>query len=162
MRCSFGDDDLLCRRERLLQGRFRILRQQRLQVVFATALDSLDLLCRFGLFFLAPVPEPRAAPGRCRERHVTKAVLRADDVAVIRTVLDFAAGSQPILLKGVVALDDVLQLETLGGVTDLRLAQGVNAAVDVLPRDRRLELLDADKVLLVERAQSLEPRFELL
>jgi hypothetical protein len=157
-----GDHHLFGCGERLFQSGLGILGEQRLEVIFAAALGALDLLRRFGLFFCASIPEPRPASGRCRERDVTKAILGADDVAVIGAVFDLAARSEPILLKRVVALDDVLQLESLGGVTDLCLAQGMDAAVDVLARYGGLELLDADEVLLVQRAQSLEPRLELL
>jgi hypothetical protein len=83
-------------------------------------------------------------------------------VALVSAVLDLAADALPILLERVVALDDRLQLEALGGVANLLAAQHVDATVDVLARDLGLDALDAHEVLLVQRAQSLEPRFQLL
>jgi hypothetical protein len=89
-------------------------------------------------------------------------LLRAEQVALVRTVLDLAANTLPVLLKRVVALDDRLQLEALRGVADLLAAQQINAPIDVLPRDARLDLLEPHEVLLVERAQTFEPCLQLL
>jgi hypothetical protein len=88
--------------------------------------------------------------------------LSAQQVALVRTVLDLATDALPVLLKRVVALDDRLQLEALGGVANLLAAQQVDAPIDVLARDCRLDLFEAEKVLLVERAQTLEPGLQLL
>jgi hypothetical protein len=82
-------------------------------------------------------------------------------VSLVRTVLDLAADALPILLKRVVALDDRLKLEALGGVADFLAPQHVDAPIDVLARDGGLDALEAHEVLLVERAQSLEPCFQL-
>jgi hypothetical protein len=83
-------------------------------------------------------------------------------VPLVGAVLDLAADALPVLLKCIVALDDRLQLEALGGVADLLAAQHVDATVDVFARDGGLDALDAHEVLLVQRAQTLEPRFQLL
>ena len=88
--------------------------------------------------------------------------LGARQVPLVRAVLDFAADALPILLEGVVALDDRLELEALAGVSDLFAAQHVDAPINVLSRHLRLDLFEAEKVLLVERAQSLETGLELL
>jgi hypothetical protein len=73
-------------------------------------------------------------------------------VPFISAVFNLATDALPVLLKGVVALDDRLQLEALGGVADLLAAQHVDAPIHVLARDAGLDLLDAEEVLLVERA----------
>jgi hypothetical protein len=87
--------------------------------------------------------------------------LRLDKVALVSAVLDLAADALPILLERVVALNDRLQLEALGGVPDL-FAPHVNSPIDILAGDLRLDPLDAHEVLLVERAQAFEPKLELL
>jgi hypothetical protein len=155
-------DELLRGGQRLLHGGIGILREQGLQVVIGLALGAVELLRRLFLLVLGAVREARAA-ARCRRQgYVAEAVLRAHDVSMVGPVLDLSTGAQPVLLKRVVALDDVLQLEALGGVADLRLAQGVEATVDVLTGHRWLELLDADEVLLVQGAEPLDSRLELV
>jgi hypothetical protein len=89
-------------------------------------------------------------------------LLRAQQVALVSTVLDFAADALPILLERIVALDDRLQLEALGGVADLLAPQHVDAAIHVFARDGGLDLFDAHEVLLVQRAQAFEPALQLL
>jgi hypothetical protein len=89
-------------------------------------------------------------------------LLRAQEVTLVGTVLDFAANALPILLERVVALDDGLELEALGRVADLLAPQHVDAAIHVFARDGGLDLLDAHEVLLVQRAQSFEPALQLL
>jgi hypothetical protein len=142
-------DDLLGSNQRLLQGHIGVLRKQRLQILLGAALGAIELFDGFRLLLLAARPESRAAPRGRRERHVTEAALRTRDVTMVGAVLDLPAGAQPILLKCVVALDDVLELEALRGVADLCLAQGIDATVDVLTGHGRLDLLDTDEVLLV-------------
>jgi hypothetical protein len=88
--------------------------------------------------------------------------LGAEQVALVCPVLDLAADALPVLLERVVALDDRLQLEALRGVANLLAAKHVDAAVDVLARDRGLDFFEAHEVLLVERAQALEPGLQLL
>jgi hypothetical protein len=83
-------------------------------------------------------------------------------VTLVRAVLDLAADALPILLKRVVALDDVLQPKTPRRIADLLAPKQVDPAVDVLARHRGLDLLEAQKVLLVERAQTLEANLELV
>jgi hypothetical protein len=86
----------------------------------------------------------------------------AEQVTLVGAVLDLAADALPVLLEGVVAGDQRLQLEALTRVADLLAPQHVDAAIDVLPRDLRLELFDAEKVLLVQRSQPLQAGLELL
>jgi hypothetical protein len=155
---------LLGSRERLLRRLLRIFLEQDLEVVFGSLCGALLgrlLLFLFLLLLGVAVLEAGAAAGGRRQRNVAEAALGASDVAVIRAILDLATDAQPVLLERVVALDDVLELEALGGVADLRLAQRIDAAIDVLSGNRGLELLDADEILLVERAETLEPRLEL-
>jgi hypothetical protein len=83
-------------------------------------------------------------------------------VAGVGAVLDFAADSRPVLLERVVTLDQRLQLEAFGGVANLGAPKHPETAIDVLASNRGLDLLDAQKILLVERAQALEPSLELL
>jgi hypothetical protein len=96
-----------------------------------------------------------------RDRQQVAVLLCLEQVALVGTVLDFAADALPILLERIVALNDRLQLEALGGVADLLAAQQVNAPIHVFARDRGLDALDAHEVLLVERAQALEPGLQL-
>jgi hypothetical protein len=150
--------------ERLLRGDLRIFLEQHLEVVFRAGGGTLLLLgCLFLFLFVGVAGLQAGAAARgCRQRDVTEAALGAGDVTMIRAVLDLATDAQPVLLEGVVALDDVLELETLGRVADLRLAQRIDAAIDVLTRNGRLELLDADEILLVQRAKTFESRLELI
>jgi hypothetical protein len=82
-------------------------------------------------------------------------------MASVGAVLDLTADALPVHLERVVALDDRLQLEALARVPDLLAPQDVDAAVDVFARDARLDLLEAQKILLVERAQPFEANLEL-
>jgi hypothetical protein len=83
-------------------------------------------------------------------------------VALVGAVLDFTADTLPVLLEGVVTLDDVLEPETPSGVADLLASQHVNATIDVFSRDLRLDLLETEEVLLVKRAQALEPHLQFV
>src|SRR6185369_2791361 len=74
--------------------------------------------------------------------------LGADHVALVGAVFDLAADALPILLERIVARDDRLQLEALGGVPDLLAPQDIDPAIDVFARDRRLDPLDTHEVLL--------------
>jgi hypothetical protein len=150
--------------ERLLRGDLRIFLEQHLEIVLGALRGPLVLLggLFLFLFFGVAVLQAGAAARSRRQRHVTETALRAGDVAVVGAILDLAADAQPVLLEGVVALDDVLQLEALGRVADLGLAQRIDAAIDVLARDGRLELLDTDEVLLVQGSKAFEPRLELV
>jgi hypothetical protein len=82
-------------------------------------------------------------------------------VALVRAVLDLTANALPVLLKRIVALDDRLQLEALGGVADLLAPQHVDASVDVFAGDGGLDFLEAHEILLVKRAQAFEPKLQL-
>jgi hypothetical protein len=106
---------------------------------------------------------PRAPePFSRRDREQLPAVLlHFQQVAFVGAVLDLAADALPILLEGVVALNDRLQLEALGRVADLFPAQHVDAAIHVFTSDLRLDFFEAHEVLLVQRAQSLEPQLQL-
>jgi hypothetical protein len=83
-------------------------------------------------------------------------------MSLVSAVLDFATDALPVLLKRIVALNQRLQFEALRGVSHLLAAKQVDAAVHVFARDRGLDLFDAHEVLFVERAQPLEPCFQLL
>src|SRR5688500_356342 len=100
--------------------------------------------------------------GRGQQCAWTAQPFGAQHVALVGAVLDLATDALPVLLKGVVALDDVLQPEAPGRVADLLAPQKVDAPVHVLARDGRLDLFEAEKVLLVERAQALESNLELV
>jgi hypothetical protein len=67
-----------------------------------------------------------------------------------------------MLLERVVALNERLQAEASRRVPDLRPAEDPEASIDVLTRDRGLDLFDAHEVLLVERAQPIQAIFELI
>src|SRR5262249_4656386 len=85
----------------------------------------------------------------------------ADHVTPIRAVFNLARDTLPVLLERVETLHQHLELEAQTGVADLFAAQGPDTSVDVLARDQRLDLLDAEEVLLVERAQPFDARLEL-
>jgi hypothetical protein len=103
-----------------------------------------------------------AQPLACGDGEELPAVLlRFEQMALVRAVLDLAADALPILLEGVVALDDGLQLEAFGGVPDLLAPEHVDATIHVLARDLRLDLFEPHEVLLVERAQTFEPKLQL-
>jgi hypothetical protein len=70
-------------------------------------------------------------------------------MASIGAILDFAHDTHPILLKGIVALDDRLQLEASCCVADLLASQQVQTSIDVLLYDLRRDLLDPHEELLV-------------
>jgi hypothetical protein len=81
-------------------------------------------------------------------------------MASIRPVLDLAHDAHPVLLEGIVALDNRLQLESPRRVADLLAAQRVKSSIDVLLGSVGRYLLDPEKVLFVERAQALDPRLQ--
>lgn len=82
------------------------------------------------------------------------------NMAVKCTQLDLAKNAMPVLLVGVVALDNGLKLEAFGGIANFLFSQRPDAAIDILACDGRLDFLDANEILLVQRAQALEPHFE--
>jgi hypothetical protein len=73
-------------------------------------------------------------------------------VPLVGAVLDFPADPPPVLLEGVVALDQRLQLEALARVADPLAPQQLDAPIHVLAWDLRFELFDAEEVLFVKRA----------
>jgi hypothetical protein len=83
-------------------------------------------------------------------------------MTAIGAVLDLAQDAHPILLEGVVALDDRLQLEAFGRIADLRAPKDVDSAVDVLLCDTGWDLFDPHEVLLVERAQALDLHLQFI
>jgi hypothetical protein len=149
--------DLIGRLERALEGCFRIFVEERVEIVLRRACGP-SLLLRNRLLLRRRRLKPRFAARGRGERHFSKTTLRASDVPMIGAVLDFAANPQPVLLKRVVALNDVLKLEALRRISDLDFAKRVNAPVDVLTGNRWLNLLDADEVLLVQGPQPFETR----
>ncbi len=97
-----------------------------------------------------------------RRRILAEAPLRALHVPLVRAVLDLAHDAHPVRVERAVALDDRLELEADAGVADLLAPQHPDAAVDVLLRDGRRDLLDPHEVLVVEDAQALEPELQLV
>src|SRR5262249_40571860 len=113
------------------------------------------------------IHEPRELLGALapddRERFAfADALSGADDVAPIGPVLDLATDPLPVLLERVVPLHEHLELEPEAGVPDVLAPKHPDPAVDVLAGDERFDLLDAYEVLLVERPEPLDARFELL
>jgi hypothetical protein len=110
-----------------------------------------------GLLFVQPVERSfvGAHPLACRDRHrlrVGHDPLRSGQVPSVGACLDFATDPHPVLLEGVVPLDDGLQSESLSGIADLFPSQPPDAPFHVLLCYLRLDLLDPEKVLLVKRA----------
>jgi len=85
----------------------------------------------------------------------------AEHVALVGAVVDLARYAGPVLLEGVVALDDRLELEAERRVADLHAAQEHDAPIELLARDEGLELLDAEEVLLVKSPDALEAALEI-
>jgi hypothetical protein len=80
----------------------------------------------------------------------------------VGAILDLPHDAHPVLLKGVVALDDRLQLEALRRVADLLASERVEPAVDVFLGDLGRDLLDPKEVLLVQGPQSFDSVFEFV
>jgi hypothetical protein len=130
----------------LLRGGFRTL--------------TLELLFRLQLVerpLMGSVAFPGSDGQGLRIRHDP---LGSSQMTGVGPALDLPADAQPVLLKGVVPLDDVLEAETLSRVADLLVPQPPNPALHILLGDQRFELLDAEKVLLVESAQTLHSRLQ--
>ncbi len=82
------------------------------------------------------------------------------NMAVKCSKLDLAKNAMPMLLVGVVALNNGLKLEALGGVSNFFFSQRPDAAIDIFSCDGRFDFLDPNEILLVQRAQPLKPHFE--
>jgi len=104
--------------------------------------------------FLALAPE-------CR-RGIPEAAERSGEIALVSAVFDFANDALPILLVCVVALDRRFELEPDRRVADLLATKRPQTPVDVLTQDQRLDALDPDEILFVERAQPFNPRLEFV
>jgi hypothetical protein len=91
----------------------------------------------------------------------SEALLRPDHVPLVRAVLDVAADALPVRLIRVVALQEHLESEAEGRVTDRLLADDVDAPIDVLARHGGLELLDSHEILFVERPQAIDRDLEV-
>jgi intracellular sulfur oxidation DsrE/DsrF family protein len=74
---------------------------------------------------------------------------------------DLTTRAEPQRLMRVVLLRDHLEAEAQRGVADLLAAQNLEAAVDVFACDRRLDLLEAQEVLVVQVAQAVDAGLEL-
>jgi len=83
-------------------------------------------------------------------------------MATVGSVFDLARDPHPILLKGIVALDDGLEFEPTSRVSDLFTPQDINTTIDVFLCDRRRDLFDAHEVLLVECTKTLDSQFEFI
>ncbi len=119
------------------------------------------------LFALLLVERPLVGPLAFARRHgerlrVCHDLLRAGQMAGVCARFYLPADAHPVLLEGVVPLDDGLQPEPLAGVADLLPPQSPDPALDILARNHGFDLLDAEEVLLVERAQTLDSRLQLL
>ncbi len=77
-----------------------------------------------------------------RRRGVSEARLRALHVPLVGAVLDLAADPHPVHRVRVELLRDHLQAEAERRVADLLLAEKSKTTVDILARDRWLELLE--------------------
>jgi hypothetical protein len=86
----------------------------------------------------------------------------AQQVSPVGTVLDFPAHTLPVLLERVVPHDQRLELEAPPRVADLLAAEDVDAPIHVFARDHGLDLFEAEEVLLVQRAQTLEAHFQFI
>jgi hypothetical protein len=83
------------------------------------------------------------------------------DMTLERPLLDLSRHPGPVHRVGVELLRDDVEAEAEGGVPDLLLSQGAEAAVDVLALDPGLDLLVPHEILLVERTQPIDALFEL-
>jgi len=90
-----------------------------------------------------------------------KAPLRALQVLAVGAVLDVSASAIPVLLQAVVALNDCLELEALGRVLESDLAKGLDASVQVLTWNRRLDAFDPHEVLFIESTHPFESGLKL-
>jgi hypothetical protein len=80
---------------------------------------------------------------------------------LVGAVLDLAANPLPVRLVGVVLLEEHLEAVPQRGVADLLPPEHVEASIDVLAHDARLDPLDPHEILLVERAKAIEGSLEL-
>lgn len=78
----------------------------------------------------------------------------------IRAGFDLAHTSLPVLLIGVVALTDRIELEAHRRISDLCSAQNPEASFDVLAQYGRLDFFDAHEVLLEQGTETLDALFE--
>ena len=92
---------------------------------------------------------------------LTEARLRFPDVTLVRAFLDLPADADPVHRVGVVLLRHDLEAEPHRRVADLLLAEDRETAVDILARHRRLELLEAEEVLLVDVSKTIDALLEL-
>lgn len=82
-------------------------------------------------------------------------------MSLVGAILDLATDPEPVHLKRVVPLLQHVELEAQRGVAKVKATNDVEASVDVFSRNERLEFFEAEKVLLVERTQTIESRLEL-
>jgi|SRR5580704_12219692 hypothetical protein len=103
----------------------------------------------------------RRRRGGAARSGIAEAALGAEDVTLVGAGFDLAEDPLPVRLIRVVALKDHLEAEPHRGVPEMLLPEHVDLPVDVLPRHRGFELLEAHEVLFVERAQPVDGRLEL-
>src|SRR5262249_53921478 len=68
---------------------------------------------------------------------ITEAALRAENVALVRAVLDLAHDAHPVRRERVVPLDHRLELEPDAGVPNLLATKDPDASLDILLQDVR-------------------------
>jgi hypothetical protein len=76
---------------------------------------------------------------------------------LVRAVFDLSTDAHPVRTERVVPEEDVLEAKAERRVSNLRSPEDLDAPFDVLPRDLRLDALDAHEILVVERAEPLDP-----
>lgn len=175
---EFVERSGLCRRDlgrgRGLRGERRLTRRRRLHYGFQR---TLGFCCEVKIavherreVVFCGVSRALSRDGALRATGVgtrargiaAQAAFCAQHLTLVGTVLNLAADPAPVLLEGVVALDQGLQFEAARRVSDLDLAQRPEAPVHVLARDLRLDLLDAQKILLIQRTQPVEAVLEFV
>lgn len=82
-------------------------------------------------------------------------------MSLVGSVLDLPACPGPILLQRIETLHHRLELEAGSGTLEARLAQLLDAALDVFVLYSRLPLLKSHEVLFVQDAQAFESVFQL-
>ena len=82
-------------------------------------------------------------------------------MTLVRAFLDLAADAHPVHRVRVELLRDDLEAEAHRRVADLLLAEDREPTVDIFARDRGLELLEAEEVLLVDVPKTIDALFEL-
>ena len=138
--CRCGDG----RRPFELVDSFARFRDELIQIGIVVGIELERAAASTPLFLLALGPPSFAsAPG-------------SEQVASIGSLFDLTSNATPVGLKRGVALDQGLKAKSKCGVSGLLLAKCVKRTVELLPRNLRLDTLDALKPLLVEMLDARE------